>query len=758
MKHSHLKRPASRCWLYAILAAYVVLASVYSVVTPIFEASDELWHYPMVQYLATHGLQLPPQTPGVETAWRQEGSQPPLYYLIAAAITTPIDTSDMNVIRRQNPHADIGVILPDGNINMIVHHPDLEAFPWRGTVLAVHIARFFSILLGLGTVIVTYALGRELFPRRPEVALGAAALNAFLPMFLFISGSVNNDNLSNLTGNLLLLLIIWLLKADHLPRYRLYLLIGVAAGAGLLAKLNIGFLIPLVALTLLIVSLRFRNWRPLIIGGLITGGLTILIAGWWYLRNAQLYADPTGLNTFLEIVGRRALTANTAQLWAERNSFTQAFWGFFGGVNVKLPNTIYLIFNIISGVGIIGAVGLMVYRIMRVGKHNRALTWLPHIFTLLWILITFVSYLRWTAETWASQGRLIFVALSAILVWIVVGLTWWMPSRIRPLLIGAVTAFFFAVALITPFAVIAPAYALPASAELGTTLAAFTASDSLNVLDLIDAQVVTKTVQPEDYVFVETDWQVVAQLRNDWSMFIHLVTSGGVIIGQRDIYPGGGTLATSDLSAGTAWRNPVAVYVPPAAYAPETLTVEVGWYDIVTGERLTLANGTETYTIGTVQLQPRASDFNLPNPLSIDFGGKIELVGYSLSNLTPQAGETVELALDWRALQPISEDYIVFAHILDPQTTHIYAGSDAMPANWNAPTSTWQVGTIVEDQHTLDVDADTPPGIYEVEIGLYLNPGDGTFPRLRVITADGGMADDYTYLSRVRVLPREDGS
>ena len=59
------------------------------------------------------------------------------------------------------------------------------------------------MLLGLGTVIVTFLLARELFPTRPEVALGAAALNAFLPMFLFISGSVNNDNLSNLLGNLL---------------------------------------------------------------------------------------------------------------------------------------------------------------------------------------------------------------------------------------------------------------------------------------------------------------------------------------------------------------------------------------------------------------------------------------------------------------------------------------------------------------------------------------------------------------------------
>ncbi len=737
--------------LYAILAAYLVLATVYSVVTPIFEASDELWHYPMVQYLATHGLQLPPQTPGVATAWRQEGSQPPLYYLAAAVLTAPIDTSDMDAIRRQNPHADIGVIRPDGNANMVVHHFDLEAFPWRGTVLAVHVARLFSVLLGLGTVIVTYLLGRELFPQRPEVALGAAALNAFLPMFLFISGSVNNDNLSNLLGSLLLLLIVRLLKAKRAPSLRMYALVGVVAGAGLLAKLSIGLLIPLVALALLVLTLRFRSWRPLLIGGLISGALTIVIAGWWYLRNAQLYGDPTGLNTFLAIVGRRAIPANAAQLWAERGSFLQAFWGFFGGVNVALPDMVYLIFNLIGAVGLLGMLTFVLYRAARRGVQLNAPTYLPHAATLLWIAITFVFYLRWTAETWASQGRLIFVALSPILVYLALGWTWWTPRRARPLLIGGIAAFFLMVATLAPFTVIAPAYALPAPAESGTTQADFSAPGGGSVA-LLDARVLSTVVHPGDYVLVEADWQVDAPLSRDWSLFAHLVTSGGVIVGQRDVYPGGGALATSDLAAGYAWRNPLAINVPSAAYAPETLTVEVGWYDLATGERLALADGSETVTLGTVALEPRPSDLDVPNPLSINFGGQIELVGYDLSTLTPAAGESLDLTLYWRAIQPVAQDYVVFAHVLDPGTTTIYAGSDAMPGD--TPTSSWQPGEIVKDVHPLTIKPETPPGIYEVEIGLYLNPGDGTFPRLRVVTPDGGMANDYTYLSRVRVLPR----
>ena len=741
--------------LYVILAAYVVLAAIYSVVTPIFEASDELWHYPMVQYIATHSFQLPPQVPGTTTDWRQEGSQPPLYYLMSAAITAPIDTSDLDVIRRQNPHADIGVIRPDGNVNMMVHHTDLEAFPWHGTVLAVHIARFLSIALGFGTVLVTFLLARELFPKRPEIALGAAALNAFLPMFLFISGSVNNDNLSNLLGNLLTLLIVRLIKVERQPRYRSYIVIGFVAGAGMLAKLSFGFLIPLVALALLLVTLRFRNWRPLIFGGLISGGLTIVIAGWWYLRNQQLYGDPTGLSVFLALVGRRAELANLAQLWAERSSFTQAFWGFFGGVNVALPDVIYLIFNGIAVIGIVGAVAFIVYKMTHKGVQLNAPTrYLPHAVTLLWIAITFVSYLRWTAETPASQGRLIFVALSSILIWLLIGWTWWLPQRIRPILVGGLALFFFAVSAITPFAVIAPVYALPSQAADETPKAVFSGDDG--ALTLLDAHVLSTSVQPDQYLQIEMDWQIEAPLHHNWSVFVHLTTLDGVIVGQRDVYPGEGKLATSDLDVGYSWQNPLAIYVPPAAYAPETLTIDVGWYDLETGERLKLTDGSETFAIGTVDLKPRPSDLGVPNPLSINFDHQIELVGYEISTLTPKAGESTDLTLYWRALQPLNRDYTVFAHILDPQTTSIYAGSDATPGG--SPTSGWKVGEIIKDVHTLAVNADAPPGIYEVEIGLYLNAGDGSFPRLNVIAANGGGTDNFAHLSRVRVLPREDGS
>src|SRR5512136_2573702 len=187
--------PASiRRAVTVLLIVFVMLSVTYSVVTPIFEASDELWHYPVVQYIAAgHGLpvQTPVDRPGL---WKQQASQPPLYYALAALLTAWIDTSDLAATLRSNPHAAVGTVTPDGNINLVAHDPAREAWPWRGTVLAVHLARLLSVAMGTATVYLTYRLGREVFPDRPEVALGAAAITALMPMFVFISASVNNDN------------------------------------------------------------------------------------------------------------------------------------------------------------------------------------------------------------------------------------------------------------------------------------------------------------------------------------------------------------------------------------------------------------------------------------------------------------------------------------------------------------------------------------------------------------------------------------
>ncbi len=156
---------SQRLGIAAILAIYMILGAIYSLVTPIFEPPDELSHYPVVKHIAD-GLGLPVQRPGSESLWQQEGSQPPAYYLLAAALTVWIDTDDLAAIHQLNPMTNLGNPLAPGNKNVVIH-TDRESFPWQGTTLAVHLIRLLSLLLGAGTGYFTYRIAREIAPQRP---------------------------------------------------------------------------------------------------------------------------------------------------------------------------------------------------------------------------------------------------------------------------------------------------------------------------------------------------------------------------------------------------------------------------------------------------------------------------------------------------------------------------------------------------------------------------------------------------------------
>ncbi|MBX3082175.1 MAG: glycosyltransferase family 39 protein [Anaerolineae bacterium] len=780
-----LKRIAAQP-LAALLIVYIVVASAYSLITPPWEASDEQWHYPMVKTLADNRLALPVQVPGQVTAWRQEGSQPPLYYMMGAVLTFWIDTSDIDTARWINPHADIGVIVPDGNYNMAIHDPAVEAFPWKGTILALHVVRLLSVALGAVTVAMTYRLAEELFPERRAIWLGAASFTAFNPMFLFISGSVNNDNLSTAVASVLLVEVIRLLKRTDAPPIRTLVYIGVMAGAGMLAKFNIGFFLPLIALVLAVLAYRLRDWRMFVRGAVITGGLTIAIAGWWYVRNWQLYGDPTGLNVFLDIVGRRTIPANWAQLWSERDTFLMSYWGFFGGLNVPLPLWMYTVFNGIAAVGIVGCI--VPTRKMSDSGTSRAIV-VGRLITLLWIVVLFVGLLRWTSETWASQGRLMFAAIAPISLWMAVGL-WrigrWVPRLKTGLLV--ISGSWFAGASVIAAVLLIAAYRWPvftitdaASIESGgsrfyETMPSTANQNYIAVGDSEDAQCPATfdvTVQVGEYAtFCQLfSLPVAATLTRDWTVFVHLVNDDGLIVAQRDVYLGQGQLPTRLLSkavrsqfkaGGTGMislRNTFAIRIPDYAVAPQTLTAQLGFYDPRSGERMSVTDGDPEgmREIGRIHVQPRPSTLNAPNPMSVNFGDEAELVGYDISKLVMRQGDEVTVTLYWRGKRPLTTDYRVFVQILQPNTTNVFASHDGMPAEWTRPTSTWRPDEIIEDKHTFTIPADAPLDTWQLSVGMYqlVESSDGQqFRRLRVITPDGGMADDYVYLTRVKFVPK----
>jgi hypothetical protein len=792
-------RTIKRHWaITGIIIAFITLGAIYSMVTPIFEASDELWHYPFVKHLAD-GNGLPVQDASTAQPWRQEGSQPPLYYALSALATFRINTDDAYEgggkpryppLLWYNPHVDNGVLTADGNTNLVVHSWQ-EAFPWHGTALAVHLIRFLSVLMGAATVLLTYLIALEIFPGRQDLAIGAASVNAFTPMFLFISGAVNNDNLVVPLCSLALLMMLKISNTQYLISHNWildirYWVLGSALGLAALAKESALGLLPL-ALVAVAARIWYQNRNTPLFkrSALVIGHWSLVIlpalavSGWWYWRNWRLYGDPLGWNVFLDILGRRHPPATLRQLWGEREGFAMSYWGLFGGVNVPMDTWVYGLLNLLTIVAALGMIIFLIRKLVRDRLQPEA--WVEVAILLAWPTIVFVSLIRWALQTWSSQGRLIFSAISALTTLLFLGLSQFVPRRYTKILACLVGGLMFIIAAITPFRYIAPAYAKPPplsseeieaipnrldisfgevmkllgySWETGKSVNWETGDQSSNlpIYRSTNTQYpISNQLKPGDSLEVTLYWQCLAKTNQDYSVFVHLLDENELIVAQRDMYPGQGLYPTSLWSVGEAIANRYVLLLPETAFAPNQAQLEVGLYDFNTEERL-LAYGPNEELLGDnarfheIEILPRA-EAEVPNPVNFNFGNRIALIGYDMDRRTASPGETIHLTLYWQALAKMEENYTVFTHVLGEEN-RIWAQKDNWPQNGDAPTSTWGPGQTIEDEYELTINPDTPPDVYDVEIGLYLS---ATGDRLRIVGQGGRLLDDRVLLSKVRV-------
>ena len=104
--------------------------------------------------------------------------------------------------------------------------------------------------------------------------------------------------------------------------------------------------------------------------------------------------------------------------------------------------------------------------------------------------------------------------------------------------------------------------------------------------------------------------------------------------------------------------------------------------------------------------------------LAIRLGDQISLTGYQGWNSSPSAGEVTQLQLASHADQTPPRPYKVFLQLLDPRD-QVIAQRDAEPSGESRPTTTWQPGETVLDNHGLLIPPGTPPGSYRRIVGMY---------------------------------------
>jgi len=732
------------CSLLIVLLAYLALSVAYSLASPLYEPTDELRHFRYVRHIIVYHSLPVQQSDGP----RAQSHHPPLYYAIGALITWWVPVAqEVYYEPPTNPYWgyqywEVG----DDNKNQYIHGDDVGQFGKlphvHGIALAVYLVRGTTILIGASIVWLTYRIGREIFPNRPELAVGGAALVAFNPQFIYLSGAINNDIPATLCGAAVLLVCVRLVRDG--PNTRTDLTLGVLYGLALLTKLHLLALLPPIELAYALAAWKARNWRTFLRGNLVILSLAALISGWWFWRNYALYGDFTGMSKVNELWAGRPASENW---WAIRQGLPylwSSLWGRFGYGQIPLPQPIY------RGVLAFCLFALSGYLLPRRGQLLR-----PALLPLVAASLTFavvVSYYI-LIQPAGAMGRFLFPALPAFALLVILGLSRFFPrhlSWMASLIVTAATATLAVYALV---GVLAPAFARPRPLTESEIEAAPNPTDVEfgGVARLLGYRVTPTVVEPGGTVEVTLYWQALARTDQDYAVFIHLLSDVGTMVAQRDTYPGLGRYPTTAWEPGVAFADTYRLRIPETAYAPDVGYIQVGIY-LPGGPRLTTSDGQDALRLTTVEIRPRPTSLQVegkavPNPVNVNFDGQAALVGYELDRRAARPGETIRLTLYWQPLSPMESDYRIFAHILGVEN-QVWANSDGQPAGGSAPTSRWQPGQIVEDIRDLTIGLTTPPDFYDIEVGMYVPGGD----RLPVVAEEGHWLDNRALLSKILVV------
>ncbi len=401
--------------LLLILVVYLVLATLFAMRTPAWQAPDEPAHYNYIAQIAHQGC-----CPVIEQGdWDQayldrlkgeafapalltdlpsvqyEDHQPPLYYLLL----TPV------------------YLLTNGSL------------------IALRLA---SAGFGLIYVVCAYIAARLWRPARPQIALMAAALVAFLPQYLGIVASVNNDALAwALTGLTLVASLRYLQQTDESAGLRPAAGLGLLVGLGLLTKASTLFLIGVVPLALFL-----RWWRSRTPVGhfvsevVVFGVVALMLAALWWLRNLGVYGFPDFLGLAAHdrvVIGQLRTETLITQVGVSeylRRALTTTFnsvFGQLGWMALPLPEWAYAIIGLLL---LLSAAGWIANLLRRSDASTTTQLVRQQMSIVLAItgLLAILQYLYYNTEFVQFQGRYLFTGLIPFALSVVLG---WDAWRVR---------------------------------------------------------------------------------------------------------------------------------------------------------------------------------------------------------------------------------------------------------------------------------------------------------------------------------------
>lgn len=554
-----------------VVGAHIALALLWSVVVPLGEGPDEPGHFAYALFVAERGALPIQRAVAAESDVPGEGHQPPLAYWLMQPAVRWLPAEERILQMGANPRFQwSGGAEPNA-----FFRSSRDIAPYHGLALAWHLARGVSALLGGLTIWLTYLTARRCLTA--GLALGAAALLALNPQFIFAHALVSNDPLLITLASALIYSSVRIVTAEAGMTRRWVVGGGLLLGALLITKQSALALVPLPLIALGVRGIRGRQqWRRLVMDGLAVLGLAALLSGWWFVRNQQLYGDPLGLSAFQETFATSDFDATSWQNWRGGLwNLLRSSWGMFGWLTLPLNDGVYWIcatFLALALIGLIASVGERIWS----GRGDVALILGSAVALMLVWTIAFAQ----TAGSVAWQGRFIFPAATALAIGLACGLGTVLPRRAA---LWPMLTLLLLMALLLPRGLIAPSYpsyVLPPQTVADDALYArfdhgYTRGAELRGLSY------APSAPTDSLLDVSFTWHALEQLDRPWLQFVHIVDAQETIVAERNVQPFDGAFPTNAWVRGDWVRDTPQVSlvgVPPGTYR-----VRVGLWDEQSG-------------------------------------------------------------------------------------------------------------------------------------------------------------------------------
>lgn len=401
-----------RSILASIIIIYILLASLYAINTPKWQAPDEPAHFNYIRAIAETGALPVLQNGDYDQAYlqkikdakfppsfsidaiRYESYQPPLYYLAAAPVYLMASIAGLGA-----------------------------------QVIAL---RLFSVLLGVLLLIVAFRIVREIFPSDEFLALATVGAIATIPQHIAITASISNDT----AADLLLALILWLAVRrvkDEIADRRFVILGGILFGAALLTKTTA--YVPGAALLIgsEIARLKLQK-QPVTFQSLhftlSSFAISAVLFAPWLIRGALTYGitDPLGIARHDAIVIGQPTTAEMINQYGLNHILFdyfavtfKSFWAQFGWMGVLVNDRIYVLLFALVGMAILG---FLLWAVKTV-CHRESLTETQHwCIGLLFVLaiVAGADYIAYNFKFFQLQGRYLYPAIIPIMLLLIIGL------------------------------------------------------------------------------------------------------------------------------------------------------------------------------------------------------------------------------------------------------------------------------------------------------------------------------------------------